>query len=50
MILMMIEGFCKILDNIDLLTVLATGSGKTKGKRHWKILQHLKLPAPIAVQ
>ena len=23
-----IEGFCKILDNIDLLAVLATGSGK----------------------
>jgi len=24
-----IEGFCKILDNIDLFAVLATGSGKT---------------------
>src|SRR5882762_5532453 len=24
-----IEGFCKILDNIDLLAVLATGLGKT---------------------
>jgi hypothetical protein len=34
-----IEGICKVMDNVDLFAILATGSGKTSF--HWRVLQHL---------